>query len=109
MSSQSSPSLPPKQDRKLKDAALALEIFLSERGDWLLVAVPDLKYMKLSAKIAKMTNAVLIFMTLRKDDPLLKRRNCQTGAATQVCPYAVAPPIQILVYRSYNSAPRDFI
>ena len=61
MSSQSSVSLPPKQDRKLKDAALALEICLSERGDWL-APVPDLKHMKHSKKIAKMMNAVLVLM-----------------------------------------------
>jgi hypothetical protein len=47
---------------------LALEICLSERGDWLVVAVADLKHMKLSTRIAKMVNAVLIFITLRKDD-----------------------------------------
>jgi len=31
-----------------------------------------------------------------------QRRNCQTGADTQVCPYVIAPLIQILARRSYN-------
>src|SRR5262245_57124240 len=50
------------------DGRSRFQICLSERGNWLVVAVPDLKHMKLSTRIAKMMNAVLIFIILRKDE-----------------------------------------
>src|SRR5215510_10447342 len=54
MSSQSSASLPPKQDRKLKAA---------ERGDWLVIAVPDVNIPYPIPIIANRTGLIFMILT----------------------------------------------